>query len=242
MRLADWIPMPPVFNELIHGLTDPVILFGHFTYFLLIVSMLMRRMVWLRSLAVASGLAKIIYRAFFMVDPVSVLWETIFVAVNIGQLFVLWYYERHHTFEEDQRHFISSMPAGVERHSLKRLLELSTVRDVPVGTMLTTEGQAVSELIFVSKGVAVVERNGAAVAACEPGDYVGEMSFLTGNAASATTRAFKPMRVIVFAQGRLKAAIDSDAGIRRALESSLNLNLVGKLVRANDQHNSDQPA
>ena len=43
-------------SELLAGLTDPAILFGHFTYFLLIVSMLMRRMVWLRAFAVASRL------------------------------------------------------------------------------------------------------------------------------------------------------------------------------------------
>ena len=187
--------MPQALNDLIAGLADPVILFGHFTYFLLIISMLMRRMVWLRSLAVASGLAKIVYRAFFMLDPVSVVWEAIFVAVNIGQLIVLWYYERHHTFEEDQRHFIASMPAGVERRSLKRLLEFSTIRDVPAGTTLTTEGESVTELIFVASGVAVVEPGGAVVAACESGDYVGEMSFLTGKPASATARAVKPVRV-----------------------------------------------
>ena len=239
---SDWTTMPTALNELLDGLTNPVILFGHFTYLLLIVSMLMRRMVWLRSLAMASGLAKIVYRAFFIVDPVSVVWEAIFVAVNVGQLIILWYYERHHTFEEDQRHFISSMAAGVERHSLKRLLELSITRDVPTGATLTTEGEPVPELMFVTRGVAVVERGGAAVAACEVGDYVGEMSFLTGKPASATTRAFKPMRVIVFDQVKLKAAIDGDAGIRRAMESSLNLNLVGKLFRANDQQAADEPA
>jgi hypothetical protein len=31
-------------------------------------------------------------------------------------------------------------------------------------------------------------------------------------------------------------------GIRRAMESSLNLNLVGKLVRANDQHATELSA
>jgi hypothetical protein len=234
--------MPNYLDTLTSGLTDPVILFGHFTYLLLIISMLMRRMAWLRALAIASGLAKIVYRGFFVFDPVSVVWEVIFVAVNIGQLLILWYYERHHAFEEHQKHFVSSMPPDIERHSIKRLLELSTTREIEAGTLLTTEGQPVPELIFVSKGVAVVEKQGAAVAACGPGDYVGEMSFLTGRPASATARAFKPMTVVVFDQEKLKAAIDSDPGIRRAMEASLNLNLVGKLMRSNDQQAAAQPA
>jgi hypothetical protein len=234
--------MPNFLDTLISGLTDPVILFGHFTYLLLIISMLMRKMAWLRALAIASGLAKIVYRGFFVIDPVSVVWEVAFVAVNIGQLLILWYYERQHAFEEHQQHFVSSMPAGIERHSIKRLLELSTTRELEPGTLLTTEGQPVPELIFVSRGVALVEKEGVAVAACGPGDYVGEMSFLTGRPASATARAFKPMTVVVFDQEKLKAAIDSDPGIRRAMESSLNLNLVGKLMRSNDQQATAQPA
>ena len=36
--------------------------------------------------------------------------------------------------------------------------------------------------------------------------------------------------------------IETDTGIRRAMEASLNLNLVGKLARANDQQTADQPA
>lgn len=234
--------MSTALQDLFAGLSNPVVLFGHLTYLLLIISMLMRRMVWLRSLAVASGLAKIIYRGFFVVDPVSVVWETVFVAVNVGQLIVLWYYERHHTFEGDQRHFIASIPAGVERRSLKRLLGFSSAREVPAGATLTTEGEPVSDLIFVTSGVAVVERAGVVVGACEAGDYVGEMSFLTGKPASATAKAFKPMRVLVFDQAKLKSAIETDAGIRRAMESSLNLNLVGKLVRSNDQHTAGQAA
>src|SRR3954453_23092088 len=108
-------------HQLVGGLSSPVILFGHFTYFLLIVSMLMRRMVWLRTLAVASGIAKIVYRAFFVLDPVSVLWETIFVFVNVIQLVLIWYYELHHRFTAEQDHFATNMPPGVERSAIKRL-------------------------------------------------------------------------------------------------------------------------
>ena len=37
--------MSAFFDEFVKGLSDPMILFGHFTYALLIASMLMRRMV-----------------------------------------------------------------------------------------------------------------------------------------------------------------------------------------------------
>jgi hypothetical protein len=225
--------MSGLFDQLITGLANPVILFGHFTYFLLIVSMLMRRMVWLRSFAVASGVAKIVYRAFFVFDPVSVLWETVFVLVNIGQLLLICYYERHHRFTDDQRHFVDSMPASVERRALKRLLGFATVREVPADAVLVREGEVVKDLLYVATGVARIESGGRIIAVCGPGDYLGEMSFLSGEPATATVVASKPMRVLAFDQQRLHAAVASDAAIHRAMEAGLNRNLVGKLVRAN---------
>lgn len=220
-------------EELVHGLTSPVILFGHFTYFLLIVSMLMRKMVWLRSLAVASGVAKIVYRAFFVLDPVSVLWETIFVVVNVVQLLLIWYYEYHHRFSAEHDHFVSNMPPGTERSAIKRLLELSDLEHHEVGDQLTHEGEKVKALMYIADGIVKIEHGDRVVAICGPGDYVGELSFLSGNPATATATVVKPVRVLAFDQARLTNAIAADSQLSRTLESALNRNLAGKLVRAN---------
>jgi len=221
-------------EQLVRGLADPAILFGHFTYLLLIVSMLMRRMAWLRTIAIASGLTKIVYRAFLVVDPVSVLWETIFVLVNIGQLAIIWYYEKHHKFGEAQQQFVENMPAGIDRRAIKKLLEFSDVVRLEAGEVLTREGQPVSQLMYLTDGIVKIERDGRVVAICGPGDYVGELSFLSGLAATATSTAVKPVRILAFNQEKLRSAIQSDAELKRVLESALNRNLAGKLRRSTD--------
>jgi len=227
--------MSSMLDHLVRGLVDPVILFGHFTYFLLIVSMLMRRMVALRLLAVASGLAKIVYRSVFVFDPVSVLWETVFVLVNVIQLLIIWYYEHHHRFAAEQKHFAENMPDSVDRSAIKRLLDLSDLRRYEPGTVLTTEGQPVRQLVYIADGIVKIEHGDRIVAICGPGDYIGELSFLSGRPASATASVVKPSRALVFDQVRLAAATAADPQLRRTLESALNRNLAGKLTRANDQ-------
>lgn len=223
---------------LIEGLSDPVTLFGHFTYALLILSMLMRRMVTLRLLAVASGVTKIIYRGFFMVDPVSVLWETIFVLVNIGQLLLIWYYEHHHRFAEEHRHFAQNMPPGVDRSAVKQLLDLSQPMKLEPNTVLTRIGEKVEKLVYITDGIVKVEHDGRVVAICGPGDYIGELSFLSGKPASATAIVVKPTSALVFEQAKLAEAIAGKDQLRRTLESALNMNLAGKLVRSNDTANA----
>jgi hypothetical protein len=234
--------MTDFLDELARGLTDPGILFGHFTYFLLIVSMLMRRMVLLRLLAVASGVTKIIYRAVFIFDPVSVLWETVFVIVNVIQLLIIWYYEYHHRFDEEHQHFAENMPDSVDRSAIKRLLDLSDLKRLAPGDTLTAEGQVVTELVYIADGIVKIERGDRVVAICGPGDYIGELSFLSGKPASATTIVVKPTRALVFDQAKLNAAIANDAQLRRTLESALNRNLAGKLTRSNDTGTASQPA
>lgn len=226
--------MDVLFEQLLQGLTNPVTLFGHFTYFLLIVSMLQRRMVLLRVFAVSAGIAKIIYRSVFLFDPVSVLWETVFVLVNVIQLLLIWYYEYHHRFDEEHQHFADNMPDTVDRSAIKRLLDLADLQRYEPGKVLTTEGDKVTQLVYIADGIVKVEHAQRVVAICGPGDYIGELSFLSGNAANATATVVKPTRALVFDQAKLTTAIASDAQLRRTLESALNKNLAGKLTRAND--------
>ncbi len=226
--------MPDYFQQLLHSLTDPVTLFGHFTYFLLIVSMLQRRMVMLRLLAVAAGMAKIIYRSVFLFDPVSVLWETIFVLVNVIQLLLIWYYERHHRFADDHKHFADNMPDAVDRRAIKRLLDQAEVKQFEPGAALTVEGEPVKQLVYLADGIAKIEHAGRLVAICGPGDYIGELSFLSGKPATATATVVKPTRALIFDQAKLAASVAADPQLRRTLESALNKNLAGKLTRAND--------
>jgi CRP-like cAMP-binding protein len=220
-----------IWDELVRGATNPAILFGHFTYLLLIVSMLMRRMVWLRTLAIAAGLAKIFYRSVLFFDPVSILWETVFVLVNAIQLVIIWYYDNHHRFHEEQKHFAESMPAGVDRSAIKRLLELSDLERHQPGDRLTEEGQTVTRLMYVADGIVKIELGDRIIAICGPGDYVGELSFLSGNPATATAIVVKPARILAFPQEKLRSATAASPELRRTLESALNRNLAGKLVR-----------
>jgi CRP-like cAMP-binding protein len=190
-------------------------------------------MIWLRSLAVASGLAKIIYRAFMVLDPVSVVWETVFVIVNLIQLAIIWYDEYQHRFTEEGNHFAASMPAGTERSAIKKLLEHADLMRFEPGATLTGQGEPVTLLLYLADGIVKVEVGERVVAICGPGDYIGELSFLSGEPANATAMVVKPVRALAFDQTKLTTAIAADPGLRRTLESALNRNLAGKLTRSN---------
>ena len=212
---------------------DSAHLLTHLPYALLVISMMMNDMGWLRGIAISAGVIRIINRAFIQVDPIIVFWEAIFVAVNVLQLGILWWYAKRHRFSADEQRFASIIPASIERRTVRRLLRLARLRHVETGESLTAEGKPVHDLMFIADGVAQIEKDGRIVAVCGPGDFLGEMSFVSGAPASATAVAARPMRYLSFDQGRLRAAMETDGELRQALDASFNANLVGKLAKAN---------
>src|SRR5262249_34843198 len=153
---------------------------GHATYILLIASMLMRDMVWLRTIAIGSAILKIYYRLDLVPDPVSVFWESVFVIVNVGQLVLLWWLNARMVFSEDERAFISNACPNVSNHRARKLLRCGQWRRPSEPEVLTEQGKQVEHLMFVAKGNVEIARDGEVVATCGPGDFVGEMSFITG--------------------------------------------------------------
>jgi hypothetical protein len=221
------------FSDFVARMLDPAHFLTHLPYALLVISMMMNDMGWLRAIAIVAGVIRIINRAWFEIDPIIVFWEVIFVAVNVGQLLILWWFAKRHRFDDDEQRFATIIPASIERRTVRRLLRLAKVRHVAAGETLTTEGKPVHDLMFIVDGVAQIEKGGRIVAVCGPGDFVGEMSFVSGAGASATAIAARPMRYLAFDQGRLRAAVETDGELRQALDASFNANLVGKLAKAN---------
>ena len=216
------------------NLSDPAHLFGHFTYVLLILSFLMRRMVWLRALAISSGVAKIIYRLYFVFDPISVFWEAVFVLVNVGQLVLIWWENRAPAYTEEERQFIDVAGPTLPAATARRLLKTGRWADIPAGERLTVDGQRVEALTFISSGLVQIEKNGTKIGACGPGDFLGEMTYANGKAATATAVTIEPTRVLRFERKALEAAQAARPIIRIALQASFNRNLIDKLLRSNE--------
>ncbi|SFZ81724.1 Cyclic nucleotide-binding domain-containing protein [Devosia enhydra] len=223
---------PLTLDAFLGELFDPGKALTHIPYMLLVVSMLMRDMSWLRAFAITAGVIRIFNRSFVDQDFIVAFWETALVGINVGQLMVLWYYAKRARFSEEEKMLISNLDPSVSRRTVRRLLRLGEWRNVEGDTVLIEEGRPVANLVFVAEGVAQIERGERIVAVCGPGDFLGEMSFVSGKPANATVRTARPGRILSFPQSSLRHAMRNDEELRQAVESGLNRNLVGKLAKS----------
>ena len=212
---------------------------GHTAYLLLVLSMLMRRMIWLRLLVIASALVAIAYASLILTDPVSTFWESLLIVVNIGQLTLTWWLDRRTQFDarEDQMrlaHFPQLAPSR-----MRRLLRAGAWQDLSSGTRLTQAGEPVPALYYLHAGQARVEVEGITVGHCTPGSFIGEMTVASGEPAYADVILDADATVwrIEAATLRYMAARHSETG--HALEAAFFRTVRQRLADSNHRQRAE---
>ena len=208
-------------------------LVGHAGYVLLILSMLMTRMLWLRIIAIGAGTLQALYYGVWLNDPVGTFWETIFVLTNVGQLAIMTWRNGKARFTADERAFYEIAVPDLEPADVRRLLQAGRWVDAPPGTVLAEEGKPVPDLAFLVTGEVDITHGDQIVGHCGPGNFVGEISVSTGGPATATAVARTAVRFLAFEGGYLRKLLDKSDEIGRALEHAFRHGLRDKLIRTN---------
>lgn len=220
-------------NAIIQDLTDPGNAFAHLSYILLIASMLMTSLRWLRVLALGSGLAAMAHFIFRTQDNASLVWEMLFVLANGSQLVLMQLRARRHHLTAEERELLEGVLEVQEPDHQRRLLGLMQWRDAEVGEVLMKQGQSDPPLIYIASGAAAIEHDGAIVGVCGTGDFLGEMSLITGDKASATVRVTNLMRIARFDRDALAQFTSGVPELNRAFDAALNRGLAHKVLRMN---------
>lgn len=207
---------------------------GHLSYLLLVISMLMRSMTWLRLFVIASAFVAIAYDTIWLKDPVGVFWESLLVTVNIMQIAREWVIERRATFSPEEARFIKARLSSLSKAEARRLLNMGVWVDGPPGAVLTTENEDVDLLVYLVKGRVDIFLNSKLVGSCGPGNFVGEMSVLGNRPASATAIVAEPSRYWMIPSHRLRALQISNPTLAGAIETGIARDLRNKIVSRNE--------
>ncbi len=158
-----------------------------------------------------------------------------FSLVNAMQLAILFVENRRGRFTVEEQAFIDAVLPTVERAQTRRLMKLGAWTEISDSNVLIHEETTPPSLFYVVNGTARVERSGRTLGMVGPGDFLGEMSYLTGKQATATVTSVTPMRYLAFDRTALREFLEKNTDVRHALESGFNRNLVDKLVKTNTE-------
>jgi CRP-like cAMP-binding protein len=203
---------------------------GHIAYAIIAISYLLTNIFWLRLAAVVGIGFEIVYFVFSgsAVWP-SIAWDSAFILINLVQLGILLRDRFSLKLTKDEEAFIKPIVGDLDKAQVAQLLRTAQWRTLPEGTVVTTETEPVRELTFICEGRTQVEVRDQVVAHIGAGAFVGDVSFATGVAATATVTTEEPVRVLAFDQEKLKALCKRDEQIAHALYRRIGGGLADKM-------------
>ncbi|MEC7763283.1 MAG: cyclic nucleotide-binding domain-containing protein [Pseudomonadota bacterium] len=206
---------------------------GHLSYVFLIVSSLMRRMLLLRVFLVASAVTGIAYDWIWLSNVVGVFWEGLLIVVNVVQISLLWHRDRRAKFSDEERRMIARYFRGGTPGLRRALFDYGDWTDVEPGYRLTRQGQKPNWLTYISTGEARYAVNGVMLGEIGPGHFVGEMSMLGEEAASADVFIDQPARVWRIERDKLDRLQESNPDLFGLVAAAIALDLRAKMVHTN---------
>lgn len=203
---------------------------GHIAYTIIAISYLLTNIFWLRLAAVVGIGFEIFYFVFSgsAVWP-SIAWDSAFILINLVQLGILLRDRFSLKLSEDQKAFIKPIVGDLDKAQVAQLLRTAEWRTLPAGAVMTTEAEPVRELTFICQGQTEVRVKDQLVAHIGAGAFVGDVSFATGVAATATVTTEEAVRVLAFDQEKLKTLCKRDEQIAHALYRRIGGGLADKM-------------
>ncbi len=202
----------------------------HLGYSLMLCALLARDVLWLRVLLVLAQASLSLYSWFEGFAAVAG-WNALFVCINILWVAKILRERRAVRLPPElaaihTRHFAALDPA-----EFLRLWSWGTRQQLADGAVLTSRGLAPRQLYFLLGGTVRVLQAGTELTRLHAGDFVAEMSLLTGEGASADAVAAGGVELMAWPVERLREVQERNAALWIKIQGVLGRDLVVKIQR-----------
>jgi hypothetical protein len=208
---------------------------GHLSYIIIAISYWLSDIFWLRSMAIIGLSLEILYFVFSGGDlRTGIGWDTIFIAINVYQLYRLWKDRLSLHLPEADRELLRSVLPGLRDAQIARLLVAGEFSQIAAGTTLAEENRNLQQLFFICDGRVRVLIAGREISLLEKGNFVGEVAFLTERPATATVIAETSVRALVFDKDKLSRFFRTEAEVAGLIYQLLGRELAFKIKISNN--------
>jgi len=206
---------------------------GHAAYTLGILSFVLKDMLWLRLITIVAASLCVFYNYAAPATPmwVPIYWNSALVGINVIQVAIIFYERRDIVLDEKEKWLYTNVFSNFTPIDFKRLMGAASWKSSQGGETIILEGQEDSDLILITNGKCEVSLPHGAVAELLNGDFVGEMSFLSGKAASATVSAREKVDYIAWDRNKINKLFKKSPALQTAIRTSMSHQLTEKIVK-----------
>lgn len=202
-------------------------------YALLIASVLVSRAMLTRILVAAAAAALLLRALLWTNDLVTAVWMAALIGACLILLVRSVYERRAGRVDGEEKNIIDSLVAGLSVGRARHLIDQGLWLTGKEGDVLVTEGEPATHLYYLAEGEARVLSTGRQVGVCRAGDLIGELTVLSGEAASATVVLGGPARFWCAPAEALRPYLAAHDDARRAIDQGFAAALKSKLRATN---------
>lgn len=207
-------------------------------YFLQLIALLTKDILWLRAILIVAQSIVCAYAYRIGVMPIF-FWNTAFVAINIFRLAGILNERRPVKLPPAEEDAYRLAFTAMTRREFLYLWEMGHAQEHD-GKQLIREGEKQKDLVLLLDGHVSVQKSGKKIARLGRGTFVAEMSFVTGEPASADVIADGVVRARAWSQEKLTALEQLNPSLLIKLQNILARDLSGKVKAANQAKQTEE--
>jgi CRP-like cAMP-binding protein len=206
-------------------------LFIHLANVLFLLAYLVRDIFALRLLSVVGSLSLYPYYVYGAAEPlyVPIAWNSVFVLINIVQLYRLFMSRRPVSLSAAERMVYEAVFGPLSEREFAQVLAAAERRTAQDGSCLIQEGERGPELLLLGEGEASVRVGTSEVARIGVHRFVGEMSYLSEQPASASVWAEGALEYFAWPCSALRELLAGAPALQAKVQQILGSELAEKV-------------
>ena len=205
------------------------VIFLHCSYLLTLLALSIRGILWLRIVLTISQFGHLM-NAYLNDDINKGGWKIIFIIINLVQIMIIFRERRELFIPEQIRDLYENIFHTKTSREFLHFWDKGELMHVDNKTLIS-QGENQENLMLVLNGTAEVIRNDKKIATLERGQFIAEISYITGKPASADVLVSNDLTYYIWDKKSLSELRKKNSNIMRKLDHILTLDMAGKLIR-----------
>ncbi len=167
-------------------------------------------------------------------DPLwePVIWSVVFTGVNVYQIISLFLERRPVVISEKENKIYNDTFSSFTIRQFAKLLKFSKLKFYESSEAILEQEVVPDKVMFVVDGEAIIENKGASLLQLKSGDFIGDVSYITGNPNKFKVKAKDNAEIIFWNRQEFEKAIEADPSMKASWQSLISQKLAQKLSAA----------
>ena len=205
---------------------------GHLAFGLIAFSFLVKDILWLRIVSILASLFSVFYNWVIPIEPmwIPIGWNFVFVGLNLYHIAIIIYEKRPIKMAPKDKELYETLFKDLSPVEYLKISKVAQWKKYKSGETIIKQEHLVPDLILIYNGTVDVSVNGKKVAELKDGQFVGEMSFLTGKSATADCIVKHDSECLVWKQEEFKELLKRNPSLYFTLQTLLSAQVSSNLV------------